>query len=238
MPRLIMFDIDGTLASTDEVDSRCYVQALFEHLGTTIRDDWSTYRHVTDSGIAAEVLARHGRPPNEAAAVRERFVRLISDALRESPTACAEVPGAAAMLRRLRRTPGVVLGLATGGWAASARAKLAHASIDVAGLPLAWSDDAEARADLMTACRDRVAAAGGPPVTDVVYVGDGAWDAEAARALGWRFVGIGTGDRADGLRRLGAAAVFPDYRDADAVLAALGAGQAKAPAVDGRLGAG
>src|SRR4051812_25213407 len=118
--RLIMFDIDGTLTSTDEVDARCYVQALFEHLGTTISDDWSMYRHVTDSGIAAEVLERHGRPPAEAAAVRERFVRLISDALLASPGCCAEVPGAAAMLRRLRRTPGVAVGLATGGWGASA----------------------------------------------------------------------------------------------------------------------
>ena len=74
MSHLVMFDVDGTLTLSTEMDDRCYVQAMFEHLGVHIDNDWSHYRQVTDSGIAAELFDRHQRPREEMAAVRNRFI--------------------------------------------------------------------------------------------------------------------------------------------------------------------
>ena len=45
----------------------------------------------------------------------------------------------------------------------------------------------------------------------VTYVGDGTWDVEAARQLGWNFIGVGAGEAADQLKRAGAETVIPDF---------------------------
>ena len=47
---------------------------------------------------------------------------------------------------------------------------------------------------------------------------NGVWDAKAARDLGWRFIGIGSGEQADRLRQAGAGMVIPDYRPAEGFL--------------------
>lgn len=232
MPRLLMFDIDGTLTATDRVDADCYVRVMSEHLGVAIDADWRRYRHVTDSGIAAELFEANRRPPGELPAVRRRFVELLEQALRATPGCCEQVPGAAGFLARVRRTPGWVVALATGGWGGSARAKLRHAGIDADGLAFASADDAEARVDIMTAClaraADAAASAGdgadGHVFSGVTYVGDGDWDVAAARQLGWGFVGIGPHLCAARLRRPAPAyPAFPNFTDPAAVLDAAAA---------------
>ena len=62
---LAVFDLDGTLADTLGVDHRCFIDAFrLEHGIRFADDDWSTYRHTTDSGITPEVIERHfGRSP-------------------------------------------------------------------------------------------------------------------------------------------------------------------------------
>jgi phosphoglycolate phosphatase-like HAD superfamily hydrolase len=54
----------------------------------------------------------------------------------------------------------------------------------------------------------------------VVYVGDAVWDVKAARNLGYRFVGIGSGANAERLRREGARRVLADYLDRGTFFAA------------------
>ena len=214
-----MFDVDGTLTLSTEMDDRCYVQAMFEHLGVHIDNDWSHYRQVTDSGIAAELLDRHQRPREEMAAVRNRFVGLVRQSLAADPNCCREVCGASSFLARLRNTEGVVPSLATGGWAESALAKLRHAAVNVDGLAFASGDDAESRTGIMAICQERAAAlANVTEFTTMTYIGDGSWDARAATDLGWRFIGVGKGPRAERLRSAGACRVVDDFSDEDAIL--------------------
>ena len=52
-------------------------------------------------------------------------------------------------------------------------------------------------------------------------VGDGVWDVQAARQLGWPFLGIGSGARAEKLRAAGATLVLPDLTDTASPAAAL-----------------
>ncbi|HXE53872.1 MAG TPA: HAD family hydrolase [Tepidisphaeraceae bacterium] len=208
--RLVLFDIDGTLTQSNEMDTDSFVRAMSEHLGKPVESDWSRYRNVTDSGIAAELLQRYGRPPGDCDRVKSRFVELISQVLQSSPSCCRQVPGAGAFLDRLRHAAGVQIGLATGGWAAAARAKLSHAGIDIAGFAFASADDAPSRIEIMKICVDRMGGAGA--ADGIVYFGDGLWDLRATRELGWRFVGIADGIQADKLRKAGATAIFDDFR--------------------------
>ncbi len=216
--KLVMFDIDGTLTLTNEVDNRCYLCALGEALGSTdIDTDWAKYRDVTDSGIASALLqARHGTPPSseQLNTVRARFVALLEQAFAREPAACRAVPGAAAILAELAERAGFAVGLATGGWLESARLKLHRAGLGEREFPLASASDARSREAIMALAAKRVAARWGVPgFQSIVYVGDAVWDVKAARRLGWHFVGIGSGERAERLRSEGAQCVIADYCD-------------------------
>jgi phosphoglycolate phosphatase-like HAD superfamily hydrolase len=222
MSHLILFDIDGTLTLTNDVDTRCYARAMSEFLGCNIDDEWSHYRHVTDSGIAHELFGRHERCLDELPAVQQRFVSLLTASLTADPESCRQVRGANSFLQRFRAWPGVAVGLATGGWRQSAL-KLGQAGVDVADLAFASADDAEARTEIMLRCRDRAAClANVDSFATITYIGDGLWDAEAAAALGWRFIGIGSGVPAQRLRACGANHVFEDFCDQHSILRALG----------------
>jgi phosphoglycolate phosphatase-like HAD superfamily hydrolase len=222
MSHLVLFDIDGTLTLTNDVDSQCYVHAMSEYLSTTIDDDWSSYRHVTDSGIAAELFQRHDRPLSDISFVRQRFISLLTDALRTDPGCCRQVAGAADFLRDVRDKPDTVLGLATGGWAESAHAKLQHACLDVADLAIASADDSHSRSEIMKICLQRAAdLAKVDKFATVTYFGDGVWDATASAELGWNFIGIAAGQDAVRLQTVGADQIFADFSDRDSILRAL-----------------
>jgi phosphoglycolate phosphatase-like HAD superfamily hydrolase len=56
----------------------------------------------------------------------------------------------------------------------------------------------------------------------VIYIGDGVWDARAARNLGFRFIGIASEPgRVERLYAEGACHVFDDYLDADSFMTVL-----------------
>jgi phosphoglycolate phosphatase-like HAD superfamily hydrolase len=225
---LVLFDIDGTLTLTSEVDDRCFLCALGEALGTTDIDaDWTKYPHVTDSGIASALLEAHGGTPpssQQLDAVRQRFVVLLQAEFGLDPTLCRAVPGSAAILGELARRAEFAIGLATGGWRESAELKLRHAGLDEWKIPLASASDARSREAIMTLVLERVARRRGVAgFESVVYVGDAVWDVRAARNLGYHFVGINSGDRAVRLRREGAQWVVADYCDQGAFLDAIAA---------------
>lgn len=216
--KLIVFDIDGTLTHTNEVDEECYVRAFEEEHGFTgIDTDWSLYPSCTDAAIALELFARHrgGEPAaGEMDRVRRRFFGLLEAALARAPHQFAEIPGAAEALRRLRRAPGFRVALATGGWDASARLKLRAAGLDIDGLPLATSDDSPLREEIVRRAIALAEAEAGP-FESIVSIGDGLWDLQVARALGLGFLGVASGERAERLRRAGAGLVIESFLDLD-----------------------
>jgi len=50
----VMFDIDGTLVESYDVDSKLFVESVYEVTGLSIDANWGRYRNVTDSGILQE----------------------------------------------------------------------------------------------------------------------------------------------------------------------------------------
>ena len=211
--RLVVFDIDGTLTRTADIDEVCYVAAIREVLSIADMDtDWTHYPHVTDSAILRQVVQlslRRDVLVEEMDRVRQCFRQNLEDAFRRQPRSCLPVDGGPEMLRQLA---GVAVALATGGWESTARLKLERAGYDIRDIPLASSSDADTREEIMRIAELRAREKHGVTGFETItYVGDGVWDARAAANLGWRFVGVGTGEQAARLEREGAIAVIDHY---------------------------
>ena len=185
----VVFDIDGTLLQSADVDDALYRQAVRTVLGNVrFRPTLADYTHVSDSGILSEVLADnavdHDMGIEEA--IKTSFVAALrSHVANVGPF--PEFPGASEMLRQLRDSAEHAVAIATGGWRDSATLKLASAGLGDFGFPLASSDDALERAEIMRIALGRL----GTGFNSVTYYGDGPWDREASRRLGWKFVAVG-----------------------------------------------
>ena len=220
--KLAVFDLDGTLAETLRVDHRCFVDAFRVELGIDFTDDdWATYHHTTDSGIAPEVIERYfGRPaaPEEVERHKRRFIALLEVAAGAEPEGFREVPGAADLLAALGERPDWHAVVATGSWRDSALLKLRAAGLGRFRLPLASADDAEAREGIVAHGVSLAAARG--PFDGTVLIGDKPWDLAAARQLDFGFVGVASSSRKR-LEAAGARRVLDDWSATDQVLAAL-----------------
>ncbi len=156
---LVVFDIDGTLTDTNEVDARCFVRAL--ELAFDVADgssNWEDYLHVTDSGITREVFRRrYDRLPeaSETEVFVERFLELLGDAFRSDPGEFEEVSGAGHLLETLPVASDWRVGMATGGWRASAEFKLRCADIPLDGVPISTANDAVSREEIFRQCVSR-----------------------------------------------------------------------------------
>ena len=185
----VVFDIDGTLLESAAVDDALYREAVRAVLGDLrFRPSLTDYTYVSDSGILQEILVDNAiqDDPGLVDAIKSHFV----DALKSHVAAFGpfpEIPGATAMLQRLDESSRHSVAFATGGWRASAMLKLDSAGLSAFGFPLASSDDAYDRTEIM-----RIALAGlGAGFETVTYYGDGPWDRDASRKLGWDFVAVG-----------------------------------------------
>jgi beta-phosphoglucomutase-like phosphatase (HAD superfamily) len=223
--KLVMFDIDGTLTQTYQADETCFLQALREVFGfTDINTDWASYPHCSDSGIL-EVLfqIRLGRSPlpAEISIFQAHFVSLLTAATVVQPF--NPIAGARDFLCSLTSSSALAVSLASGAWECSARFKLASAGLDFPQIPAAFSDDAHAREAIMQASLVRAARSHFRDSFDaVIYIGDGVWDARAARNLGFPFIGISHEPaRVERLYAEGARHVFHDYLDADSFMTVL-----------------
>jgi len=208
-----MFDIDGTLVDSVGFDSGHYAEAMRSVLSVEIDDTWRPYKHVTDSGILEELLASRAfdRPIDELRATAKRmFVAAVRAHLARDPAAVREIAGAKALFEHLRALPGVRVAIATGGWAETARLKLAAIGISADSVAFATSSDAPERTRI---CRSRSSgrwAARPPPAerTSATRV-----DKRACAELGYRFVAVG--------RKVEHDPRLDDFRDRDAVLRCL-----------------
>jgi phosphoglycolate phosphatase-like HAD superfamily hydrolase len=212
--RIALFDIDGTLTASNEIDSECRADAFRDVFGFDLDRNWDAYEHTTDRGIATQALREHGREATEhdLSLDRARCVQLLTERMTELD----EIPGAGAFLAALLARDWRIA-LCTGAWGDSARLKLARAGLPI-DLPLASCDDDISREGIL---KRGIALVDGGPHDVVVSFGDAPWDVRAAGHLHLPFIGIACGLRSEELRRSGAAEVIEDYRDAAAVFSAI-----------------
>jgi phosphoglycolate phosphatase-like HAD superfamily hydrolase len=220
---LAIFDVDGTLTSTNEVDEICFVQAFADaHAITGFDTNWDGYHHATDSGITFQIFQdRFGRnaKPNELGDLQRCFVRLLKEQLAASPNLFAAVPGSTKMLARLKQEPDWTVAVATGCWQLSAQLKLEAANLKLNGFPLASAEMGFSREEILQDVIEKSGAHYQQTSFDrIVSIGDAPWDVRAARNLEMNFVGIGSGEPARLLSSAGASHVIGDYQDYDLFL--------------------
>ena len=230
MSRLAVFDIDGTLTDTNDVDDECFRRAVADIFALNHASvDWSDAPHITDSSLARWLCQTHCRrdaSDAELARLTAHFVDLLGQELARAPARFAAIPGARGLFADLRAA-GWWVALATGGWFLSAVLKLRAAGLHEPEIVLASASDALTRPEIFNLACQRAAENYRQPFARVVFVGDAPWDVRTAAQLGHGFVGVGR--RAVALREAGARIVLSDFSDRGAIHRALETADVPAP---------
>ena len=227
MRTVLLFDIDGTLVSTGGAGRRAMVGAFASLHGKDDVFEGTSFAGMTDRAIVRQGLRR---VVGEASEIAEAEIDRALDAyltLLEAELAKADgyrvLPGVMALLESLHGTPDVAIGLGTGNVRRGAYAKLARGGLDATFSFGGFGCDAEDRVELLRAGARRGAEALGASLEScrVVVIGDTPKDVAAAKGIGARCIGVGTGSYsvAD-LTTCGAHQAFPTLEH-DAVRVAL-----------------
>jgi len=226
--RLVLFDIDGTLLWTDGAGRRAIHRALIEVFGETGAQN-HRFDGKTDPQIVRELMRDVGHDDAHIDArlqqLFNRYVQCLREELRDPAHPSKPLPGVTELLDVLAERDDVTLGLLTGNLVEGARAKLEAVGIDpdlfVVG---AYGSDHELRPELPAIAQRRARELLGVDVSgpEIVVIGDTPADVQCGRDIGVRAIGVATGRyTTDDLAAHGAAAVFADLTDTEAVVRAI-----------------
>lgn len=213
---LAIFDIDGTICDTQEVEGRCFAQAFDEVLGIALETlDWTKYEEPTSSGVVKFILGDDPDLEIKERDLRDRFVQLLAEEQPKYPEDFSPLSGALDFISRLEDVPSVTVAFATGGFDTEARFKLKCCGIDLLSFPHATSSDTPRRKDIIPLAARRA----GGDIASAVYFGDAPWDVKACEALDIQMIGIGR--RIEQLQALGLRHTFRDFTNYESIFRSL-----------------
>lgn len=228
MKKLLLFDIDGTLLSTEGAARRAFERGLHAVYGTTGPIDDHPFDGKTDPQIARELLRLAGMSDaeidNGLPALWDAYLGGLAEEMRATEYRTRVYPGVRALLDALQEQADVVLALLTGNVSRGAELKLSSAGLHEYFDFGAFGSDAEQRTGLPQIAVDRARQATGREFAgkDVVVIGDTPHDIRCGEALGVFTVGVATGRHSrEDLLAVGADVAFDDLSDTDAVLRVL-----------------
>jgi phosphoglycolate phosphatase len=207
-PRILLFDIDGTLVSTGGAGAVAWKQAFEELHGIPADIGQFTDAGMTDPDVGAQTFEA---VMHRKATARE-LAQLIQRRLEHLPEAIAQsegyrvLPGVPERLRQLSRD-GHLLGLITGNGDGAAFVKLSRGDLMRWFSFGAYATAGVDRAGIVRRAVERGEATLGcdVPNQDIFVVGDTPRDIEAAHAVSCTAIAVATGHHdADALREAGA----------------------------------
>src|SRR3954469_11429362 len=207
-PRILLFDIDGTLVSTGGAGAVAWKQAFEELHGVPADIGEFTDAGMTDPDVGAKTFAAvMGRDPSP-----RELAQLIQRRLEHLPEAVAQsegyrvLPGVPERLRQLSRD-GHLLGIITGNGDGAAFVKLGRGDLMRWFSFGAYATAGVDRAGIVRRAVERGEAMLGSdvPNSDIFVVGDTPLDVQAAHAVDCTAIAVATGHHdADALRDAGA----------------------------------
>lgn len=204
-PRVILFDVDGTLVHAGGAGRRALEGIMERELGSAVRraEKWLAGMKLdgmTDKLIVREAILGAGLQYDEALCDRilAQYVERLAEEI-HGP-GFRVMPGTAELLASLARSQAFALGLCTGNVRRGAQIKLSRPGFDryfgfgpddIQG----FAEDGEARERIVEAALRRVSSRLGPSVrpADVLVIGDTPRDISAAHAFGCPVLAVATG---------------------------------------------
>jgi beta-phosphoglucomutase-like phosphatase (HAD superfamily) len=221
---LAVFDNDGTICDSQEVEGRCYDRAIATITGRSLTTlDWSTYEEPTSSAIIRGLLKGDPDVDAKEEAIKNEFLRLLKEERPKFPGDFSAVAGARPFIEHLKAATICSVAIATGCFDTTAAFKLECCGLALANFPHATASDTSRRRDIISLAVHRA----GFQISDVVYFGDAPWDVSVSRTLGIPMIGIGR--RVDQLRSRGLRNVFRDYSNPDSIIRVLNELKRKPP---------
>jgi phosphoglycolate phosphatase-like HAD superfamily hydrolase len=224
--RLLLFDVDGTLITTNGVARGAFIDALetvFERTGFP-RDH--EFAGKTDQQIYYEIMAESGIDRDLVELRKEKlygeFIRRLTDLL--TPDTVEALPGVAALLEALAAEQAATVALLTGNLLRGAQLKLTPPRLlHYFGFG-AFGDDAVYRHQLPAIALERAYKRTGYSfrAKEIVVIGDTPNDIDCGRHLNVRSIAVATGRHAaDDLMAQRPDFLFRDLTDTEAVLSAI-----------------
>jgi len=191
---LLLFDIDGTLITTGGCGERSLQLAVRDVFG--VEDDMRDIEIAgrTDTGIARQLLRKHGRPETE-----EGIRGILDGYLRHLPILLVQtegrlLPGVGKLLAALKPRDDVVVALLTGNLVRGAERKLSIFGVWEFFEFGAFADDHHERDRLGPFALARAAERGHAiSISRTFVIGDTPHDISCARAIGAKAVAVATG---------------------------------------------
>jgi len=194
---VLLFDIDGTLVSTGGAGRRSMERAFHSLYGRAEACAAFGFDGMTDRAIAREGLRAIDVEPTEQRidALLARYLEALHEEVSTTPDEKYIVhPGVRTTVDAAVKL-GHAVGLGTGNIREGARAKLERVKLFSPFSFGGFGDDHESRPELIRAGALRGAQVLGVELANarVVVIGDTPRDVQAARAIGARCLGVGTG---------------------------------------------
>lgn len=211
-PRVLLFDIDGTLIGSGGAGKRALERAVAEACGLGTVSAGFSFGGGTDPAIFRRLMLERGIEPTAAAMARtfEIYPAILCEEI-ERADSFRVYPGMEDALETLaaQDPAAVAVGLGTGNIETGARIKLARAALNHHFPFGGFGSDAEDRPALLAAGAARGAARLGRAweECEVLVIGDTPLDVSAAHAIGARCLAVATG----GATRDELAAAGADY---------------------------
>lgn len=199
----VLFDIDGTLISTDGAGKLAFAETFAAEFGVTEISKNVSFAGRSDRAIAGELMEVHDIEPNE-----RHWQRFRTTYLDRLPSVLASrqgrvLPGVVELLDELATMPHALVGLLTGNLREGARHKLTHYGLygrfAVGGFGDTATDRNVIAAQAVAEARQHLAAyANGNGVaarelSGVAVIGDTQHDISCARSIGALAVAVPTG---------------------------------------------
>jgi len=186
--KLLLFDIDGTLLLSGGAGLRGMNRAFEKMYGIADILNGITLSGRTDDKIIMDAYAKAGRAfsYSELAKFKALYFQFIEQEMRVDGPRKRTMPGVATLLPELAARENVYMGLLTGNWEKSGRAKLDHFGLNKYFDFGAFSDDSSDRNELAPIAINRFTAQHAlAPAADQIYIiGDTPADIHCAKPHG------------------------------------------------------